>query len=356
MASAGLLVGTGASLAAGPATSAFAAAVDCSGSLGTAGQYSEWVAGSAARGQGTIGGAVAYGGSATFGAYPTPNGPTIATREPANASTLNLIVGGAATVDGPTTLDAGSGKIAGAEAAFSSLTVVGGGSVSNNVGVAALPFSFSTVGTSLAAASKGWAQASGALAPGISGATLTLTGTNTTQDIFDVAEAQLTAATSVVIDVPTASPNPTILINVTGSGTYANPAGQAFSYTSGGVTEAATTLWNFNTASKITLSGITWQGTIVAPSVSSLSATNGTVDGSLIIGGSGAGGALTTATSSAWNTNLNLFSGVCLPSNSGPPPALPEGRPLFLGAIALATLASAYGIVRRRRPRPQTVS
>jgi hypothetical protein len=106
------------------------------------------------------------------------------------------------------------------------------------------------------------------------------------------------------------------LINVTGSGAYTSPGGQTFSYTNGGTAEAATTIWNFNQASNVTLAGETWQGTILAPFVGTLSATNGTINGSLIVGGSGAGGALKTATSSNWNTDLNLFAGSCLPSDT----------------------------------------
>lgn len=309
------LVGTAVSLVVGSAAPAFASD-NCAGSLGTAGGYGEWVAGSAARGEGTIGGPVAYGGAATFGAYPTPDGPTIANSEPTSpSSTLNLIVGGSATVDGPTTLAAGSGVIAGPEAAFSTLTVDGGGSVTNDAGTSALPFSFTTVGSGLVAESNTWA-ADSALAPTVNGTTLTLTGTDPTQDIFDVTEAQLAAATSVVINVPTSTLDPTILINVTGTGAYTSPTGQTFSYTNGGTAEAATTLWNFNQASNVTLSGETWQGTILAPFVTTLTASNGTINGSLIVGGSGAGGALKTATSSNWNTNLNLFAGSCLPSNT----------------------------------------
>ena len=143
-----------------PATPAWANSDDCSGSLGTAGKYSEWVAGSVTRGIGTVAGPVAYGGSATFGDYPSPNGPTIAAGVAANASSLNLVVGGGLTVDGPSTLDAGSGVIAGAEAAFETLTVVGGGTVTNNVTSSGLPFSFTSVGTGLVTASNGWAAAS----------------------------------------------------------------------------------------------------------------------------------------------------------------------------------------------------
>jgi choice-of-anchor A domain-containing protein len=365
-ASAGLLAGmtltavgvTGLAVVALPATPAGATSDDCSGSLGTAGTYGEWVAGSVTRGIGTVAGPVAYGGSATFGQYsPSIAGPTIATGVAANASSLNLIVGGALTVDGPSTLDNGSGKIAGSEASFSTLTVNGGGTVTNNVGSASLPFSFASVGTALVAASNGWAEASATGTTVASGTTLTLTGTDSTQDIFTVTETQLAAAKNIVINVPSASPQPTVLINVTGTTSYTNPSGQNITYTNGGTAQAATTLWNFNQASSITLSGLTWDGTIVAPFVSKLSASNGAILGSLIIGGSGAGGAFSTSVTPSTNTwdtgttngsGLTLFTGGCLPSNSGPAAATPEGSPIDLIGFGALGLGAAAFFMRRR--------
>jgi choice-of-anchor A domain-containing protein len=345
-----------------PATPAGASSVDCSGTLGTPGNYSEWVAGSVARGIGTVAGPVAYGGSATLGNFsPSVAGPTIAAGVAANASSLNLVVGGALTVYGPSTLDAGSGVIAGAEAADATLTVVGGGTVHNNVTSSGLPFSFTSVGTGLVAASNGWAAQSATGTAMASGTTLTLTGTNTTQDIFTVTETQLAAADSIVINVPSASPQPTILINVTGTGSYTNPSGQSITYTNGGTAQATTTLWNFNGASSITLSGLTWDGTIVAPFVSKLSASNGSILGSLIIGGSGAGGAFGTSVTPSTNTwdtgttngsGLTLFTGTCLPDNSGPPASTPEApAALLLPLSALAVGGIGYGSLRRHRRR-----
>ena len=353
---------TGLAVVALPATPAWASSDDCSGTLGTAGNYSEWVAGSVTRGIGTVAGPVAYGGSATFGQYsPSIAGPTIAAGVAANASSLNLLVGGALTVYGPSTLDAGSGKIAGAEAPDATLTVIGGGTVTNNVTSSGLPFSFTSVGTGLVAASNGWAAASATGTTVLSGATLTLTGTDSTQDIFTVTEAQLAAADNIVINVPSASPQPTVLINVTGTGSYTNPSGQNITYTNGGTAQAATTLWNFNQASSITLSGLTWDGTIVAPFVSKLSASNGSILGSLIIGGSGAGGAFATSVTPAthtWDTGttngsgLVLFTGACLPNNAGPGAGAPEApAALLLPLSALAVGGIGYATQRRRSRR-----
>ena len=369
-ASAGLLAGmtlttvggaAGLAVVASPATPAWAATSsdNCTGSLGTAGNYSEWVAGSVTRGIGTVAGAAAYGGSASFGQYsPSIAGPTIATGVAANASTLNLVVGGSLVVYGPSTLDNGSGVIGGAEALDSTLTVNGGGTVTDNVGSAGLPFSFTSVGTALVAASNGWAAFSATGTTVLSGSTLTLTGTDSTQDIFTVTETQLAAAVNIVINVPSATPQPTVLINVTGTSSYTNPSGQNITYTNGGTAQAATTLWNFNKASSITLSTLTWYGTIVAPFVSSLSASNGSILGSLIIGGSGAGGAFSTNVTSStnkWNTGttsgtgLVLFTGTCLPSNSGPGVSTPEvAAPILLPIAALGLVGVGYDMRRRR--------
>jgi choice-of-anchor A domain-containing protein len=360
LAAGGILVGTAAAMAAAAPTSAWASGPDCSGALGTPGQYSEWVAGAVNRGPGTIGGGAAYGGSVTFGKFQGANGPTIAANLPANTSPLNLIIGGAVGFSGATTLAAGSGKVGGGASNPSALTVNGGGTISYNVGLAGLPFSFATVGATLAAASHGWAQATG-VAPTISGGTLTFTGTNTTQDVFTVTEAQLAAATTVVINVPTATPNPTILINVSGSASFTNLSELTMSYTNGGTSQASTTLWNFNAATSVSLSGVSWPGTVVAPAVTTLTATNGSIDGSLIVGGSGAGGAFTTPTTSSWNTGNAgtsgpvLFGGTCLPSNSGTAPVLPDGRPLEIGAIGLVGLGGLV-LVWRRRMTPAVVT
>jgi choice-of-anchor A domain-containing protein len=255
------------------------------------------------------------------------------------------------TFDGTTVLAAGSGEYWGSVAFGTNLTIVGGGTLASLGSETALPFSFTTVGAALKNASTGWAENAG-LPLSISGTTLTLVGTDPQQDIFDVTVAQLEAASTVTIDVPHASPEPTVLINVTGTAAYTSPAGQTFNFTNDGTAQAATTLWNFSGAANVTISDETWEGTIVAPFVTKLTATNGTINGSLIVGGSGAGGALvtgrTTATGS-WNTVLNLFAGSCLPSNSGPPALLPEGKPLFLGALGVAALAGTYVITRRRR-------
>ena len=169
-----------------------------------------------------------------------------------------------------------------------------------------------------------------------------------------------------MINVPSASPQPTVLINVTGTSSYTNPSGQNITYTNGGTAQATTTLWNFNQASSITLSGLTWAGTIVAPFVSKLSASNGSILGSLIIGGSGAGGAFGTSVTPAtdtWDTGttngsgLTLFTGACLPSNSGPGVSTPEvPAALLLPLSALALGGIGYGTQRRRTRRCAGVS
>ena len=102
---------------------------------------------------------------------------------------------------------------------------------------------------------------------------ISMSGSETDQNVFTVAGTDLASATSVSISAPAGS---VVVVNVTGSSiTTGN-----FAITMSGVDET-TILWNFWDATSLTLSSIGWEGSLLAP-YADITFNNGNFDGNLI--------------------------------------------------------------------------
>jgi choice-of-anchor A domain-containing protein len=107
---------------------------------------------------------------------------------------------------------------------------------------------------------------------------LSLTGSSTTVNVFNVSVAQLNGTNTVNISAPAAS---TVLINITGSGTPTFQNGQVF--LQNGLTESRI-LWNLPNATALSLPGSkNPNGTILAP-FAAVTGGFGALDGQLIAG------------------------------------------------------------------------
>ena len=106
------------------------------------------------------------------------------------------------------------------------------------------------------------------------GAGLTLTGTDTGINVFEVDASQLAAASSLSITVPEGS---TVLINV--SGTDVSIANMGFSYIG---TDSQHVIFNMPEAETIFMDGISLQGTLLAPRAD-LTFAGGNAEGQTIV-------------------------------------------------------------------------
>lgn len=152
-----------------------------------------------------------------------------------------------------------------------------------------------------------------------------LVGTNSDLNIFSLSGSALNAAWGVTIDAPTGS---TVLVNIDGSVNDFDNLGINFQDTNNdgtGITSKQKVLYNFYQATSLSISGISVQGSILAPHAA-VTFGNGNVEGNLIA-------ASLTGSGEAHNY---LFSGNL-------PDPVPEPSSVVLALSALGLLA------RRRR-------
>jgi choice-of-anchor A domain-containing protein len=102
---------------------------------------------------------------------------------------------------------------------------------------------------------------------------LTLTGTNSTIDIFNLTASQLGGIYSVSINAPAGA---TVLINVSGTTVNLQNLGISIQGTS-----KADVLWNFYQAKTVNISGVSVQGSILAP-LAQVNFNNGSIYGTLV--------------------------------------------------------------------------
>lgn len=157
-----------------------------------------------------------------------------------------------------------------------------------------------------------------------SGSTYMLTGTNMNLNVFNLNAASYSSAT-INITVPTGS---TVVVNV---------AGSADSFSSGSINlngvSSSNVIFNFNSATTLSLSSIAFNATILAP-YAAFTGSGGQINGELI------------ALSAAGSTSLDNdpFSG-SLGSTSQSPPPVPEPPT----SVLVLAGAGALGYVRFRR-------
>lgn len=151
---------------------------------------------------------------------------------------------------------------------------------------------------------------------------LKLVGTNTDLNIFSLSGSALNNAWGLTIDAPTGS---TVLVNIDGSVNDFDNLGinfQDINNDSTGITSKQKVLYNFYQATSLSISGISVQGSILAPHAA-VTFGNGNVEGNLIA-------AALTGSGEAHNY---LFSG-SLPTPVPEPSTLALVLPAVLGMLA----------------------
>lgn len=210
-------------------------------------------------------GRVAVGGSVSFNSYSVGGSVT-------NASPLtsSLIVGG--------NLTAGNGSVANGSiyvgGTYSgpgySLNTAAGSVTSYGLGNA-VPFDFAAAKTALSAKSLTFGAQSSTGTSILQWSTLTLTGSSSDLNVFNITAAQLSSASTLVLNV---AANSHVLINVSGTSvTFSNKGLQGF--------DANNTLFNFYQAGTLNMSGVGIEGSILAP-LADVSFLSGQMNGQLI--------------------------------------------------------------------------
>jgi choice-of-anchor A domain-containing protein len=253
--------------------------------LGSASGYNVFILGAYA----TPGGTDIQGSVAVEGTF-TATGSLSINEAPGSASpsTAGLIVGGNLSLAGGQ-LDngnAGNAYVGGNVSSSSyfnfqkNLSYVGTLYPSNivegsksQINSSAMPIDFGTAATSLQALSNTLANMAGTGTMTMSGPNVTLTATNCTLCVFDIAGGSFSGG-ALNISAPTGA---TVVINVSGPSDTMSSA--SINYT-GGAT-ANDTLFNFNTATSFSISGMTLYGSVLAP-MATFTGTNGSVDGELV--------------------------------------------------------------------------
>jgi choice-of-anchor A domain-containing protein/uncharacterized repeat protein (TIGR01451 family) len=228
--------------------------------LGVAGDFNLFVLGQDAQSNSDSEGRVAAGGNVNLTNYGIGSGLTnsLGTRD-------DLIVGGNLTYN--------QGQV------FNGNLVYGGTAALTNVGLLSgtarlgTPLDFASAQAELTSLSALWAALAANGTTADSYGNLSLTGTNPTVDVFSVSADQLAAATSLTISAPASA---TALVNVSGSAAQM----QNFGMTVTG-TDLQHVLFNFPSATTLTLGGISVQGSVLAPGAA-VTFNNGNLDGTLV--------------------------------------------------------------------------
>jgi choice-of-anchor A domain-containing protein len=245
-------------LAAVAAVPGRAMAAECA-APGVPGQFDVFVRSNLNSANETIPGRVAVGGDAVLA------GPNIGTSPPLtpDANRADLVVGNNLTVNGGGTV--GTGKATYGGSLTGAITAYGGTHKEDPT------FSFADQFATLRERSAQWA---GPAANGtISGPTYDtrFTGTDPNRNVFALTASQLEGIGKITFEVPTTS---TVLVNVSGSF-----SSRTYTIDLKGLPPEQL-LWNFTLAATVSVSGVAWSGTILAPD-SVVSITNGTFNGSV---------------------------------------------------------------------------
>ena len=330
-------------------------------------QFTEFTTGNATRGSNIdSGGSVAYGGNLAATNF------TVAQNISPAAGTPTAIVGGNET--GQLNLQKGSAIVSGTATGPVNLNGGSGTTKTAGGGAGSIPFSFSSIGTSLGGCSNAYGPNGSTTAGTItqlnpSYSTLGFYATGSV-NVFTVTTDQLQGVNRIDFSVP---PGSTTLVNVTPSADFtgslnltsmsgniyygcptAAPSAGNTLWSNGNCgtqpsanentttvdVERDNTVWNlspslFPTSDTLTVEG--WQGTIVAPNQAVTLVSNGQFDGSIFAASIGGGE----------QTNFDPFGGT-MPSSADPLPALSEGLPLTMGGLALLGFGG-FALLRRRQ-------
>lgn len=278
--------------------------------LGVAQNYNAFILGNALNLNNQSQGRLAIGGTLNASSYTVNN-----SNLPTSATLPALVVGGNVTYN--------NGQVKGNAIIGGTLTgnVTVTGGVTQNA--ATLPVNFSSASSFYAAYTIQLANLAVNSTTAFAFGGLTLTGTSTGLNVFNVNFADLSASNNINFVTPDTS---TVLVNVIGtSGTFASPSGAGIALNGQDRTKI---LYNFATASTITSQNIAIEGSVLAP-LATYTFTNGQLNGTLITANfQGANGSTGTLNNYAFTGNL--------------PTAVPEPSSL-LGVL----IFGAMGILKR---------
>ncbi|HEU0121449.1 MAG TPA: collagen-binding domain-containing protein [Bryobacteraceae bacterium] len=280
--------------------------------LGVAADYNVFVLGSINQANTDIEGRAAVGGSAQFSNF------GIGTTLSPNSSRLDLIVGGSLTyINGQ--IHNGSGVYAG------SGSISGVGVPNGTLTQAPSPIDFVAAGQALIAESDGYA-ALAAVAVAAQYGGLNLVGTDANLNIFYVAAGTLASLNSLSISAPVGS---TVLVNVAGATNSFTNAGMSVSGTN-----RQNVLFNFFETTSLTMSGMGFQGSILAPEAA-FQFNNGQINGNIVVASMQGGG----------ESHNTLFTGQLPPWDPGTD--VPEPATWLCTGAGFALVA--LGAIRRRK-------
>lgn len=280
------------------------------GPFGLADDYSLVVLGNMQFSNGSIGGRAAVAGNATLSNF------SIGGALGYEPTSVNLLVGGAA--------DLKNGSVAGTAHAASATT--SGLGLQSPLQIGPSPLDFLALDTALTTQS-GLLAALAANGTSVEQySTRTLKGTDASLNVFTLSAADMVGVSTLKVSVP---PSSTVLINV---------VGPSFALSGIGISglDSERTLWNFANATSISLSGINFGGSILAPDAL-LTFANGNINGQVVVAGLNGSGAF----------NQAAFAGA-VPGPVDVPAAVPEPSTLLL-VVSGGVAALWYG--RRRQAR-----
>lgn len=222
-----------------------------------------------------VGGRAAVGGNATFSNFAigsgdnASNGASLAT-DPAR---YDLVVGGHAQLNNGSV---NKGSAYAGSASTSSVGYHAAGASLQTGGLA--PVDFVNLFTSAESLSQELLGFTGNGTANAQWGGLTLTGSDASLNVFDLTTSMLTGIHSLNILVPTTS---TVLFNVSGSALTMQYMGINVNGAQDN-TMSRQILWNFQNLSALTLNGLGWRGSILAP-YATMSLANGNVNGQVIV-------------------------------------------------------------------------
>jgi len=148
-----------------------------------------------------------------------------------------------------------------------------GSAVNSHLGSSGLPISFSAAFATLDSNSLVYGSEAANGSSVLQYSTLTLTGTNSSLDIFDISGSTLASASTVDIDAPSGAQ---VLINVSGTSDSMSNTGFGGTFNSD-----TNTLFNFYQATSLSLSGVGIDGSVLAP-LANVTFNSGQLNGQLI--------------------------------------------------------------------------
>lgn len=265
---------------------AMASLVALSSPLTFTSDFNVLVLGSMSASNSAIAGSVAVAGNATFSSMSIANGNNGSSGStPATGpDVLNLVVGGNLQWSNGTLFN-GSG-IYGGDASLANLGVSNG-----SINTGEVPVDFSALATAAQLASSEFAamDANGSTTLLYGG--VTLLGTDTELNVFTIDSSMLSSVHTVAIQVPEGS---AVLINIVGMASSFQNAGLTLngnSFNSSNASLWSEVLWNFESAGTLTVQGVNFAGSLLAPNAS-VTLQNGNVNGQVVVGNLTTNGAI----------------------------------------------------------------